>query len=58
MIEDLGIVIEGKETAAWINIRDRIKKVIEESEREIELNKAMLIYAETKISELKKDLNT
>jgi hypothetical protein len=58
MTENLGIIIEGKETAAWINIRDRVQKAIEETERELLINKCVLIYAETKIVELKKDLNT
>lgn len=56
MAEDLGIVIEGKEAAAWINIRDRIQKAIEDSEREMQLNRAMLIYSEAKIAELKENI--
>ena len=58
MTDDLQIVIESKEVAAWIGIRDRVKKAIEETERELLINKCVLIYSETKIAELKKDLNT
>lgn len=57
-MDNLNIVIESKEVAAWIGIRDRVKKAIEETERELLINKCVLIYAETKIAELKKDLNT
>lgn len=57
-MDNLNIVIESKEVAAWIGIRDRVKKAIEETERELLINKCVLIYAETKIAEIKKDLNT
>ncbi len=56
MSEDLGIVIEGKEVAAWINIRDRVKKAIEESERELLINKAIMAFAERQIAELKENI--
>lgn len=49
--EDLGIKIGSEEEAFWTNIVEKMKLQNTGAEREIEINKVVIEYAEKKIAE-------
>jgi hypothetical protein len=52
MIEDkkLGLKVATKEEAYWINIKEKTQAIIEDMEKSLKLNKAILVMAENKIA--------
>ena len=51
--KDLGVKMGTKEEAFWKSMKKKVETDIENAQREIEINKHILILADTRISEEK-----